>query len=175
MTSNAVLLIILLMGFAPRTQDAPTMPADPAAILSAAANVNGLTGSALLPWRLRVSYQIFDDKGHSKDSGVYEELWVSDKKYKRSYTSPSFTQTDFATDRGLYRSGNQNWPGPQEIMVRTEIVDPIPPALNLTGFRLESKRRLVDKVNLQCVTLKGDWIFLNNDAYCCLLYTSRCV
>jgi len=166
MTSNAVLLIILLMGFEPRTQDAPTMPADPAAILSAAANVNGLTGSALLPWRLRVSYQIFDDKGHSKDSGVYEELWVSDKKYKRSYTSPSFTQTDFATDRGLYRSGNQNWPGPQEIMVRTEIVDPIPPALNLTGFRLESKRRSVDKVNLQCVTLKGDWIFLNNDAYC---------
>lgn len=155
MTSNTVLLLILLMGSALRIQDALTMPIDPAAILAAAANVNGLSGPALLPWHLRVSYQIFDDKGHSKDSGVYEELWVSDKKYKRSYTSPNFTQTDFATDRGLYRSGNQNWPGPQEIMVRTELIDPIPAALNLNGFRLESKRRSVDKINLQCVTLKG--------------------
>jgi TonB family protein len=184
--ANTVLLIILLVGSAPRTQDAPhppsaqnstptdtsptqvtlTMPTDPAAILAAAANVNGLSGPTLLPWHLRVSYQIFDDEGHSKDSGVYEELWVSDKKYKRSYASPSFTQTDFATDHGLYRSGSQNWPGPQETTLRAEIIDPIPAALNLSGFRLESKRRSVDKVNLQCVTLKGDSIYLSNDVYC---------
>jgi TonB family protein len=184
--ANTVFLIILLMAHAfrmqdavrppplqnstptatPSTQDTLTMPQDPAAILAASAKVNGLSGASPLPWHLRVSYQIFDDKGHSKDSGLYEEFWVSDKKYKRSYTSPNFTQSDFATDRGLYRSGNQSWPGPEEIMVRTELIDPISSALNLSGFRLESKRRSVDKVNLQCVTLKADWIFLNNDAYC---------
>jgi TonB family protein len=184
--TNTVLLIILLLGSAPRTQDAPhpppapnstptdtsftqatlTMPKDSAAILAAAANINGLASPTPLPWHLRVSYQIFDDKGHSKDSGAYEEWWVSDKKYKRSYASPSFTQTDFATDHGLYRSGSQNWPGPQETMVRTELIDPIPAALNLSGIRVESKRRSVDKVNLQCVTLKGDWIFLSSDVYC---------
>jgi TonB family protein len=164
--ANTLSLIILLIASAPHLQDALTMPIDPAAILAAAAKVNGLSGTLSRPWHLRVSYQIFDDKGRSKESGVYEELWVSDKKYKRSYASPNFTQTDFATDRGLYRSGNQNWPGPQEITVRTELIDPIPSALNLSGFRLESKHRSVDKINLQCVTLKADWIFLENDAYC---------
>jgi TonB family protein len=164
--ANTLLLIIFLIGSAPHLQDTLTMPTDPAAILAAAAKVNGLSGPVPRPWHLRVSYQIFDDRGRSKDSGVYEELWVSDKKYKRSYASSSFTQTDFATNRGLYRSGNHSWPGPQEIMLRTELFDPIPSALNLSGFRLESKHRSVDKVKFQCITLKGDWIFSYNDAYC---------
>jgi TonB family protein len=172
---SAVSLFMLLMWSAPRTQDVVrppatqvtlTMPKDPAAILDAAARVNGLSGPMLLPWRLRVSYQILDDKGHSEEPGVYEELWVSDKKYKRSYLSSNFAQTDFATDHGLYRSGNQNWPGPQETTLRTELIEPIPGALNLKGFRLESNSRTVDKVALQCVALKADWIFLSNDAYC---------
>jgi len=177
---------MLLMWSAPRTQDAVrpppaqnstptdtpaaqvtlTMPKDPAAILDAAAKVNGLSGPISVSWHLRVNYQIFDDKGHSQDSGVYEELWVTDRKYKRSYSSPKFTQSDFATDHGLYRSGNQNWPGPQETMVRTELIEPIPAGLNFSGLRLETMHRSVEKVNLQCVTLKADWIFLNNDAYC---------
>jgi len=184
--ANTVLLIILLLGSAPRTRDAPhpppvqnstptdtssaqvtlTMPKDSAAILNMAARINGLGGASLIPWHLRASYQIFDDKGHSRDSGAYEELWVSDKKYKRSYASPTFAQTDFATDHGLYRSGNQNWPGPEETTLRLEIIEPVPVALNFTGFRLESNHRSVDKVNLQCVTLKADWIFLSSDVYC---------
>jgi TonB family protein len=113
-----------------------------------------------------VSYQIFDEKGHPQTSGTYDELWVSENKYKRNYTSPNFTQTDFATDSGLYRSGNQNWPGPQETLARTELLEAIPAAPDLQGLRLESNRRSIGKVNLQCVTLKGDLIFPAVSAYC---------
>jgi hypothetical protein len=150
----------------PAAQVTLTMPNDPKAILDAAAKVNGLSGPISQPRHLRVSYQNFDTEGQSQDSGVYEELWVSDKKYKLSYSSSKFTQTDFATDRGLYRSGNQNWPGPEETMVRTKLIEPIPVGLNFSGFRIETNRRSVDKIDLLCVTLKADWIFLNNDAYC---------
>ncbi|PYU76834.1 MAG: hypothetical protein DMG49_00770 [Acidobacteria bacterium] len=131
------------------------MPKDPAAILNVAAKVNGLGGPGLRPWHVRVSYQTFDTNGHSQDFGTYEEFWISDKKYKRSYTSGNFTQTDFATDRGLYRSGNQNWPGFFEIMVRTELIEPIPVAMSLRDLELGNNHRSFGKVKLQCVTLKS--------------------
>ncbi|MGB8543632.1 MAG: energy transducer TonB [Candidatus Acidiferrales bacterium] len=142
------------------------MPKDPAALLDIAAKVNGLSNPVSAPWHLRVSYQIFDDKGRPQASGTYEELWLSEDKYKRSYSSPNFTQTDFATDRGLFRSGNQNWPGPQETLVRTELLEPVPAGLNLSGLRLENNRRSIDKIDLRCVALKADWTFFANDAYC---------
>jgi hypothetical protein len=177
--ANAVLLISLLIppklfaqdtSLTPPAQNSPPtatsvahdtvpMPKDPAAILNVAAKVNGLGGSGLRPWHVRVSYQTFDTKGHSQDSGTYEEFRISDKKYKRSYTSSNFTQTDFATDRGLYRSGNQNWPGFFEMKVRTELIEPIPVAISLRDLELGNSRRSFGKVKLQCVTLKSETIF----------------
>ena len=142
------------------------MPKDPAAILNVAAKVNGLGGPGLRPWHVRVSYQTFDTNGHSQDFGTYEEFWISDKKYKRSYTGGNFTQTDFATDRGLYRSGNQNWPGFFEIMVRTELIEPIPVAMSLRDLELGNNHRSFGKVKLQCVTLKSKTIFPKKDGYC---------
>jgi hypothetical protein len=41
------------------------MPKDPAAILDTAAKVNGLGNPTALPRHLRVSYQMFDEKGQS--------------------------------------------------------------------------------------------------------------
>ena len=147
-------------------QDTIPMPKDPAAILDAAAKINGLVGAGPRPWHLKVSYQTFDTKGHSQDSGTYEEFWISDKKYKRSYESSNFSQTDFATDHGLYRSGNQNWPGLLEMMVRTELIEPMPTAMNLHGLELGKNRRSLGKVKLQCVTLKSETIFPTSDVYC---------
>jgi len=150
----------------PAPQVTLALPKDSAALMSVAQKLNGLAGDGLRPRHLKVSYQTFDDKTHSHDSGVYEEWWIAANKYKRTYTSSTFSQTDFGTDHGLFRIGNQNWPGPLELMVQLALLDPIPAVLNFQGIRLESKRRSINKANLQCVTLTGDWIFLVANGYC---------
>lgn len=142
------------------------MPKDPAAILDVAAKVNGLSGPGVRPWHIKLSYETFDDKGHSEDSGVYEEFWISERNYRRSYASPKFNQTDFATDKGLYRSGDQKWPANLEVMLRNDLIEPVPMALDLHGFRLENNRRSLNKLEFRCVTLTADWIFPATNGYC---------
>ncbi len=72
--------------------------------------VNGLTGPDVQPWHLKATFEVFDDDGESKDKGTFEEWWVSDKQYKRTYSSAEFSQTDFGTDHGVLRTGNPSWP-----------------------------------------------------------------
>jgi TonB family protein len=147
------------------TQNADTMPSDPSAILSMAAKLNGLNGPNLQPWHIKASYQAFDLKGKPQDSGTYEEFWISDRKYRRSYTSKGFTQTDVATGTGLFRSGNQNWPEYLEEGVRRELTQPIP-ELNLRNFDLIKKKRSVGPVKLICITLTSEKMFADPALYC---------
>ncbi len=150
------------------------MPKNAAAILDEAAKVNGLGGDGLQPWHIRASYQIFGDDGRPQSSGTYEEFWVSDKEYKRSYASSEFTQTDYGTLNGLYRTGNQNWPGYLEMMVHTDLTEPIPIPLDLHGLALGKSRRSFGKVKLECVmsgpvTLisTGSWMMIpTENEYC---------
>src|ERR1017187_545892 len=71
-------------------------------ILLAAAQVNGLDVAGLKPWHILVSYDVFDEDGDNVNDGTYEEFWVGPKQYRLIYTSKDFTQTDIATDQGLY-------------------------------------------------------------------------
>jgi TonB family protein len=174
--ASAVLLVFFLIPALLLTQDAPqttptaqspaAMPQEPAAFLNAAAKLNGLGAVGSQPWHVKVSYQVFDHKGHPQDTGTFEEFWISDKKYKSSFSSSSFTQSDFATDRGLYRTGNQNWPSSVEMTVRNQLFEPIPVALNLSGVAVGTNRRSVAKVKLPCISLKAEMIYLPAENYC---------
>jgi TonB family protein len=135
-------------------QNATPMPSDPAAILSLAAGTNGLDGPDVQPWHIKVSYQTFDSDGDAENSGTYEESWVSPRKYKRSYTSAHFTQTAFATDGGLYRSGNQDWPGPAETNVRALLIQPFAGQINQQESKLDKSDRSFGQVTLQCIAIK---------------------
>jgi TonB family protein len=79
---------------------ASTMPTDPAELMKLAAEVNGLDSDKLAPWHLKATFQLYDFKGKPTEKGTYEEFWVSSKKYKIIYTSPSFNQTEWATEDG---------------------------------------------------------------------------
>ena len=147
------------------TQLGAPMPNDPNAILSTAAKVNGLNSPNLQPWHIKASYQTFDVKGEPKDSGTYEEFWISDRKYRRSYTSRSFTQTDIATGSGLFRSGNQNWPELLEAAVRWALTQPIP-ELNFRTFSLEEKKRSFGPAELLCIALTSEHTYADTAVYC---------
>jgi TonB family protein len=142
------------------------MPTDPAAIVALGSKTNGLSGHEISPWHIKATYQKFDRNGKLSSSGSYEEFWFSDKSYKRTYTSPTFTQTEYGTERGLYRSGSQDWPGRQETQVRMYLTSPIPATLGLRDLQLKDESLSVGSTHLQCVTLKSTGVFPASSAYC---------
>jgi hypothetical protein len=139
---------------APGAVAVSTLPSDPGAILALGTKMNGLDGLGVKPWHIKFTYQTFNSDGDPESSGTYEEFWVSDKIYKRSYTGDSFTQTDFGTAHGLYRSGNQNWPELREMKMRAALIQPMLNNANLSEVNLEMSDRSFDQVQLQCVALK---------------------
>jgi hypothetical protein len=86
--------------------------------------LNGLQSPDVRPYHVVVEYDCFDEDGDNFDSGVFEEYWAGPRKYKRSYKSESFNQTDFASAKGLFRAGDQKFPSRVQMKVRSEVIAP---------------------------------------------------
>src|ERR1700678_3273993 len=126
---------------------APASPADLHTLMLKALKSNGLTGADLPPWHLKVSFRVLDDEGKPKDSGTYEEFWVSPGKYRQSYTSAGFSQTDYGTANGIMRIGEPKWTPYLLRQIRRAFVDPLPHEDQLEGARLISEKH----PNMLCV------------------------
>jgi hypothetical protein len=137
-----------------QTPTTPPIPQDPKEMLLAAAQVNGLDAPGMKPWHILVSYDKFDEDGDNVDSGTYEELWAGPKKYRLSYTSHDFIQTDISTADGLYRVGAEKWPGELQTRVRDEFVRPMFREMNLEYAKPEKKKLQLGKAKLPCVLLR---------------------
>lgn len=96
--------------------------------------LDGLQSADLLPWHIVVGYDQYDEDGDNVHSGVYEEFWAGEKKYKRIYRSDNLNQTDFGTDKGLFRQGDQQWPDRAQSQVRSEVISPFYYAATPQGF-----------------------------------------
>jgi len=134
--------------------------------LNKEAALNGLQSSDLLPWHIVVTYDQFDEDGDNVHSGVYEEFWAGTKKYKRIYKSDNLNQTDYATEKGLYRLGDQQWPDRAQLQVRSEIVEPFSYAATLVGFHGTNVERTFSDYKLRCVLLEKDSVISNPTQYC---------
>lgn len=134
--------------------------------LSKVAALNGLQSANLQPWHIVMTYGQFDENGDNVHSGVYEEYWAGAKKYKRMYKSDNFNQTDYATEEGLYRLGDQQWADRAQLQVRNEIVDPFSYAATLVGFRGRDVERIFSDYKLRCVLLEKDSEISNPTQYC---------
>ena len=68
----AVLLgVFLALALAARAEDAATLTDR----LHRAENLNSLDDPAMKPWYLKLSFQLFDDKGKPTEQGTIEEWW----------------------------------------------------------------------------------------------------
>jgi len=137
----------------PSVPSMPSMPTDAASILGLGSKLNGLDGPGISPWHIKATYQKFDTKGKLSASGTYEEFWFSDKSYKRIYTSSTFSQTDYASERG-------------ETEVRMYLTAPIPSQLGVLNAQLKNENLAVGAAHLECVTLKPNHVLPMNSAYC---------
>jgi hypothetical protein len=134
--------------------------------LSKEAALNGLESTDLQPWHIAVTYDQFDGDGDNVHSGVYEEYRAGAKKYKRIYKSDNLNQTDYATDKGLYRLGDQQWPDRAQLQVRNEVVDPFSYAATLVGFHGRNVEHAFSDYKLQCVLFEKDSEISNPTQYC---------
>ena len=138
---------------APAVLAIPHLPKDAADILALARKYNGLDSPNLKPWHIVASYETFDDKGQSKAKGTFEEFWLGDGKYKRSYTSSTFTQTEFKTSDGRYRTGDHDSPPYPENLVEDLLLHPLPSSEETQDSTPERRVLIAKKVKLQCVML----------------------
>jgi hypothetical protein len=132
--------------------------------ISKEAALNGLQSAGVLPWHVVVTYDQFDKDGDNVHSGVYEEYWVGAKKYKSIYKSDNFNQTDYGTDKGLYRLGDQQWADPAESQVRAQVIAPF--SFAALGFRGRSVERTFSGYKFQCVLIERDSSISEPTQYC---------
>ena len=147
----------------------PTKTLDPDAIaewLHSKSARNGLQSTDLHPWHIVISYDQFDEDGDNVHSGTVEELWASPKKYKISYKSDNLNQTDYATEQGLFRVGDQRWPSRAEMQARMEIVDPFSYVWKLQGFTANNADRTFGSYTLHCVVLNKTGVISVPRQYC---------
>jgi Gram-negative bacterial TonB protein C-terminal len=84
----------------------------------------GLNFSQVKPWHLKAHYTVL--KAGKMVSGIFEEWWVAPHTYRLSYSRKGFVQTDYASDAGLFRVGEQQWPVGDEGLIHQEIAQPLP-------------------------------------------------
>jgi TonB family protein len=154
------LLLVNLFLIGPGTgagvaQNAVEMPSDPAGLLNTSASVNGLNGTDLKPWHLKVSVQVLNEDGGIKDQGTIEEFWVSEKKYKIIYKSAASTQEEYGTEKGRLRT-NAASPLPVPFnSILNEFIDPFPSANIREHWVLDRQQREVSGAKLVCLTVTG--------------------
>ena len=134
--------------------------------ISTVAALNGLESSALRPWHIVIAFDRFDEDGDDVQSGTFEEYWAGPTKFKRSYKSPDFSQTDYATDKGLFRVGNQRWPNQAEAQVRAEVLDPFAYAATLQDSRGRSMERNFNGYTLHCTLIEKNAGVSDPTQYC---------
>ncbi len=128
-----------------------TLPKDPAALMSLGLARNGLGATDLKPWHIRGTFVLYDDNGKPDDKGVYEEWWAASGRYKLSFSSSKFTQTDYAKGGELYREGVQDW-SPTAEAIRSSLIEPLP-AVPLSDFVLKMSDAAAGKTKMSCVSL----------------------
>jgi len=129
---------------------------DLAAWLHKESELNGLQSNTVHPWHILVTYDQYDEDGDNVNSGTYEEFWAGPKKYRRIYKSDNLNQTDYATDRGLFRQGDQRWPASVEMQVRDEIINPFFYAKIFQDFHVRHVERIFGGHTLLCAFVERD-------------------
>jgi TonB family protein len=127
---------------------------DPQALLPLAVTVNSLDGTKLTPWHLKASYESFDEQGKLADQGTFEEWRLSPDKWKRTYTSAKFNQTEYESPEGRFYETDAGAPPWPLSLIGKELVHPMPGGDDADGSTPELRPFNATKsVKLSCLML----------------------
>lgn len=143
-------------GWAQTAVQPPVMPKKPKALMLLAAQVNGLHGINH-PWHIKANFQTYDPNGKPADQDVFEEWWAGPRKYKISYTSAHFNQTEYRNGASDVVSGDSSQ-GPLHgkaplfmRMVHDDLVQPFPAKSLLEKQGYAQTNRTIAGMKMRCV------------------------
>jgi TonB family protein len=136
----------------PATSSEVVTPTDPKERMELAQKVNGLHGLDI-PWHLKASYEVLGLDGKPTDTGTFEEWRVNTKQYRVALHSPTISAEEYGTGQGVFRTGDQSWPGKPLSLIRRMIMRPVPPRGHPEKIVLQNYERSFGKQKLQCTAL----------------------
>lgn len=157
---SPIFLLLLATTLLGQTNSAgPAIPpgtnlSDPQVLLPLAVTANSLDDTKITPWHLKASYESFDEKGKLADQGTFEEWRLSPDKWKRTYASAKFNQTEYESQEGRFYetdAGAAPWP---LSLIGKELIHPMPGADDADGSTPEIRPFNATKaVKLSCLML----------------------
>jgi TonB family protein len=121
--------------------------------LHRASAINSIDDPQLKPWHLKLSFQLFDDKGTPSEQGTIEEWWGGPTAHKILYSSPSYTSTEVQSKDDLYRSrGRASVPNLLELVLR-QVVHPMPNEQDVLDSKPDLRKETLGKEPLDCIML----------------------
>jgi TonB family protein len=124
-----------------------------AARLHAADAGSALDTPNLKPWHLKLSVQLFDDKGKPKDQGTIEEWWSAPGVERREYKTGTYSATEIRKDGQLYRTKGAETPSYYLDYLREQAVHPMPTSSEVDQSTPELRKQSFGKAPLECVML----------------------
>ena len=104
------------------------------------------------PWHLKLSVQLFDEKGQPEDNGTIEEWWNSPEVDRREYKTGSYTATEIRKVGKLYRTKGLSSPSHYLELLREQAIHPMPPLSPSEVTNLNATENF-GKVSLECIVL----------------------
>ena len=121
--------------------------------LQAADAGSALDSADMKPWHLKMTVQLFDDKGNASDHGTIEEWWNGAGADRREYATTGYTATEIRQGRDLYRTQGANTPPYYLDLLRAQIVHPMPKPAEVQSASPELRKVNFGKFALECVML----------------------
>jgi hypothetical protein len=136
----------------------PELPKDPRQMLAAAAALYDFNSPSLIPWRLKGTYQLYDESGNVREHGTYEYWWVSPTVYRSSWTRTGASRTEWHMDDGkiLYQAtGDRMFYFEHEL--ENLLLSPVPDVTKLdpANVEVEKDELKVGKAKLSCANVKA--------------------
>ena len=132
-----------------------TTEADPALIarLHQADIESSLEDMRLKPWHMKLTFQLFDAKGSSTETGTIEEWWTNSWLYKIDYTSPSYTSTEIMNKDGFFRTKGAGNPPEKIQALRRQVVHPMPDPQAINRSTPDLITHKFGNVSLDCIMI----------------------
>lgn len=151
----ALLMLIPLSSMPALAQDKVNVASAPKDLMLRAASQNGLMGDDLPPWHLKASFTEFDDDGKVSEAGSYEELWISQTKFKRTFAGKGFSETTYGTAKGSFRADVRGYVPLLLVQAGIEFSAPLPGVDLIGKGSFEVKEIETGGIKLECLRSNG--------------------
>lgn len=105
------------------------------------------------PWHLKMTVQLFDNKGKPIDQGTVEEWWNSPGTDRREYKTGTYNVTEVRAGGKLYRTKGAGLPPYSLELLREQVVHPMPKTSEVDQSTPEARKAPFGKVSLDCIML----------------------